>query len=233
MLPNLKASQMESRQPRYFAQIVENESLSKASRQLFIAQPALSQQVSKLEAEVGKPLLKRSSKGVTPTDSGLALYHHAKFVLRQLDNALRIARHQPGRLHGMVSMGVAATTLNAMGAPLVPRIRVRYPGIVLNVVEGMSSTLAQMMRTEQVDMAILFSEDAVPGMSCMSLLDEELFVIVPSESNLVARSRRRLTLAQAAALRLILPTGIQGLRRRINAEFEQRKLSPKLTRCHC
>ena len=58
---------MDLRQLRYFAQIVESGSLSKASRQLFIAQPALSQQVSKLEEEVGKPLLNRSSKGVAPT----------------------------------------------------------------------------------------------------------------------------------------------------------------------
>ena len=66
---------MDLRQLRYFAQIVESGSLSKASRQLYIAQPALSQQVSKLEEEVGKPLLNRSSRGVAPTENGLALYH--------------------------------------------------------------------------------------------------------------------------------------------------------------
>ncbi len=76
---------MDLRQLRYFAQIVESGSLSKASRQLFIAQPALSQQLAKLEGEIGKPLLTRSSKGVAPTENGLALYHHARFMLRQLD----------------------------------------------------------------------------------------------------------------------------------------------------
>jgi len=80
---------MDLRQLRYFTQIVESGSLSKASRQLFIAQPALSQQLSKLEAEVGKPLLNRSSRGVAPTDNGLALYHHARFMLRQLEQAVR------------------------------------------------------------------------------------------------------------------------------------------------
>jgi len=84
------------RQLRYFAQIVESGSLSKASRQLYIAQPALSQQVSKLEEEVGKPLLNRSSRGVAPTENGLALYHHARFMLRQLDQALSIARKESG-----------------------------------------------------------------------------------------------------------------------------------------
>src|SRR5688572_28513862 len=65
---------MDIRQLRYFVQIVECGSLSKASRQLLIAQPALSQQLAKLEGLIGKPLLHRSSKGVWPTDNGLALY---------------------------------------------------------------------------------------------------------------------------------------------------------------
>ena len=73
---------MDLRQLKYFVQIVESGSLAKASRQLYIAQPALSQQMARLEDEVGKPLLVRSSRGVVPTENGEALYHHAKFMLR-------------------------------------------------------------------------------------------------------------------------------------------------------
>ena len=57
---------MDFRQLKYFVQIVESGSLSKASRQLFIAQPALSAQMARLEDHVGKPLLVRSVRGVTP-----------------------------------------------------------------------------------------------------------------------------------------------------------------------
>ena len=55
-------ARMDMRQLRYYVQIVESGSLSKASRQLFIAQPALSQQMARLESEVGKPLLIRSTE---------------------------------------------------------------------------------------------------------------------------------------------------------------------------
>jgi len=92
---------MDIRQLRYFVQIVESGSLSKASRQLYIAQPALSQQLAKLEDQVGKPLFLRSSKGVSPTENGLALYHHARFMLRQLDQALSIARAETGAVQGI------------------------------------------------------------------------------------------------------------------------------------
>src|SRR5512139_2286558 len=150
------------RQLRYFAQIVESGSLSKASRQLYIAQPALSQQLGKLESEVGKPLLQRSSRGVVPTENGLALYHHARFMLRQLDQAMSVARLGSGAVHGMVSVGLPATTVAALGLPLVRRVRERYPSILLNVVEGMSGHLAQMMRVGKLDLAVLFSADAAP-----------------------------------------------------------------------
>ena len=219
---------MDLRQLRYFAQIVESGSLSKASRQLYIAQPALSQQVSKLEEEVGKPLLNRSSRGVAPTENGLALYHHARFMLRQLDQALSIARKESGAVQGMVSVGLPATTVSALGLPLVRRIRERYPNILLNVVEGMSGHLGQMMRLGQLDLAILFASDVALDMSVEPLLDEELFVLLPTHSTLIDPLRTSITIAEAAALPLILPTTTHGLRRRIAAEFEQRSLSARV-----
>ena len=215
---------MDLRQLRYFTQIVESGSLSKASRQLFIAQPALSQQLSKLEHEVGKPLLKRSSRGVAPTENGLALYHHARFMLRQLDQAMSIARQETGAVHGMVSVGLPMTTVSALGLPLVRRVRERYPSILLNVVEGMSGHLGQMMRLGQLDLAVLFSSDVAPDVSVDALLEEELFVMLPRHSSLVPAWRTSVSIVEAAALPLILPTGAHGLRRRIAAEFEQRNL---------
>ncbi len=219
---------MDIRQLKYFVRIVESGSLAKASRQLYIAQPALSQQIAKLEGEVGKPLLIRTAKGVTPTENGTALYHHARFMLRQLDQAISIARQEPGTVHGMVSVGLAATTVCAVGIPFMRRVREKYPGIVLNVVEGMSGHLAQMMRLGQLDLAILFSRDAVSELPAEPLVDEELFVMLPTESTLVPQRRVKLTVEQAAQLPLVLPTGIHGLRRRIAAEFEQRNLTPRV-----
>ena len=219
---------MDLRQLKYFVQIVESGSLAKASRQLFIAQPALSQHVAKLESEVGKPLLIRTAKGVIPTENGAALHHHARFILRQLEQALSIARQEPGSVHGMVSVGLAATTVCAVGAPFMRRIREKYPGIVLNVVEGMSGHLAQMMRLGQLDLAILFSRDAVTDMPLEPLVEEELFVLLPEDSDLVQPRRIKLSCEDTANLPLILPTGIHGLRRLIAAEFEHRNLSMHL-----
>lgn len=219
---------MDFKQLRYFIQIVESGSMAKASRQLFIAQPALSQQLAKLEGEVGMQLLTRSSRGVTPTDSGMALYHHARFLVRQMDQAVSIARRETTDVHGIVSLGLPATTVLAIGVPLMELVRDRYPNIMLNVVEGMSGHLAQMLRAGQLEMAILFSPDAASDLPSTPLLEEELFVLLPRSSTLIPPESDSLTLDEVAALPLILPTGTHGLRRRISTEFERRNLLPKV-----
>lgn len=215
---------MDLRQLRYFTVIVESGSFAKASRQLYIAQPSLSQQIAKLEDEIGKQLLSRSSKGVVPTENGLALYHHARFILRQFDQALTIARRESTEVYGMASIGLPATTVMAIGVPLVRHLRQRFPNILLNVVEGMSGHLAQMLRAGQLDMAILFSPDVAPDLPALPLLEEDLYVLLPESSALVDPGRTSLTLAETAQLPLILPTSTHGLRRRIVTEFERQNL---------
>ena len=128
----------------------------------------------------------------------------------------------------MVSVGLPATTSSVLGLALVRRVRERYPGIMLNVVEGMSGHLGQMMRMGQLDLAVLFSSDVASDLIAEAFLEEQLFLILPKHSTLVAPRRTSLTIAEAAALPLILPTGSHGLRRRISAELEQRNLSAQI-----
>lgn len=212
---------MDMRQLRYFVQIVESGSLAKASRQLFIAQPALSQQMARLEDEVGKALLVRSSRGVVPTENGEALYHHAKFMLRQLDQAVSVARQDTAALSGRVALGLAPTTVCQLGLPLLQHLRSKFPGVMLNVIEGLSGHLEHMTRVGQLDLAVLFSQTAASELTVEPLLDEELFVILPADSPLVPSARQSLTLTEVAALPLILPSPGHGLRRRIALEFER------------
>ena len=212
---------MDMRQLRYFVQIVESGSLAKASRQLFIAQPALSQQMARLEDEVGKSLLVRSSRGVLPTDNGEALYHHAKFMLRQLDQAIAVARQETAALSGRVTLGLAPTTVCRLGLPLLQHLRGLHPGVRLNVVEGLSGHLEHMTRVGQLDVAVLFCQTAASDLTAEPLLEETLFVILPADSTLVPAKRNSLTLREVGALPLILPSPGHGLRRRIALEFER------------
>jgi LysR family tcuABC transcriptional regulator len=219
---------MDMRQLRYFVQIVESGSLSKASRQLFVVQPALSQQMSRLEEEVGKPLLVRSVRGVVPTENGTALYHHAKFVLRQLDEAVLVARHDYMRIGGRVTLGLAPSTSCIVGLPLLRHLKQKYPGILLNVVVALPVHLEEMARLSQLDVAILFNRTAASELTHQALMEEEVVVIVPAASRLIPRKKKSLTMAEAAALPLVLSSPHHQLRRRIMLEFERAKLAAQV-----
>ncbi len=214
---------MDIRQMRYFVKIVELGSLSRASQILHVAQPALSQQIAKLEDEVGKPLLIRSSKGVTPNEAGQALYHHARLILRQFEQAMTIARSENGQITGVASIGLPATTVAAVGLPLVRRLREKYPGISLNVVEAMSGHLDHLIRENRLDLAVLFTRDMPADLTGEALMVEELFLILAEDSPLLP-GRQSVTMAEMAQVPLILPTAAHGLRKRIEAEFESRAL---------
>jgi LysR family tcuABC transcriptional regulator len=128
----------------------------------------------------------------------------------------------------MVSVGLPATTVAALGLPLVRRVHERYPGILLNVVEGMSGHLAQMMRVGKLDLCVLFSSDVTRDASVEPLLEEELVVFLPPGGALFPAERHSITFAEVASLPLIVPTAEHGLRRRIAAEFEARNLAMRI-----
>ncbi len=77
---------------RYFVAIVDYGSLTKAAEIVHVAQPALSQQLTALEAELGVQLLQRSSKGIALTSAGMVLYRHACEILRQFQITPEIKR---------------------------------------------------------------------------------------------------------------------------------------------
>lgn len=212
---------MDTRQLKYFVAIVECGSFAEASRQLYIAQPALSQQIARLEDEIGAPLLIRSAKGVSPTSNGFALFRHAKFILRQLDHAVNLARQSTAEITGRVTLGLAPTTICQLGMPYFERMQEKYPGIMVNIVEGLSGHLQHMAGNGELDMAILFTNNAVVEWQCTPLLEEELFVILPSSSSLFSRQRDSITLAEIQELPLFLPSKGHGLRRRVEIEFER------------
>jgi LysR family tcuABC transcriptional regulator len=212
---------MDTKQLRYFVQVVEAGSFSKASRQVYIAQPALSAQVAKLEDEVGRPLLIRSVQGVTPTESGQALYHHAKFVLRQLDEAVLVARQEPAAVQGRVTLGLAPSTACMIGLALLNQLAESHPGITLNVISALPGHLDEMARASQLDVAVLFSPTAAAGMSCEALLHEDVYLVVPDDSQLIPRSKTTLNLREIAQLPLVASSPTHSLRRRVMLEFER------------
>ena len=216
---------MELRQLRYFVRVVELGGMSRAALDLDLVQSTLSQQISRLESELATRLLQRTSKGVTPTEAGLAFFREAQLALRHAEQAGRAA--QQSRLTGTVSVGLAPTTASVLGVPLMRAMRERYPDVRLHMVESLSGHLSTMLNARQLDLAVLFDTYPARRWSVMPLLEEKLFLI-RSRQGLAGEPPARVRMAQLKGLPLILPTGPHGLRSTLDAAFARAKCKPTL-----
>jgi len=199
--------------------------MSRAALDLDLVQSALSQQISRLEGELCTRLLQRSSKGVVPTEAGLAFFREAQLTLRHAEQAVRAA--QQSRLSGSVSVGLASTTAVVLGVPLMRAMRARYPDVRLHLVESMSGHLTAMLNARQLDLAVLFDTGEARRLSVMPLLDEKLYLIrsrFAGEADIAAFT----SMALLDGVALILPTGAHGLRSTLDAAFAQADIKPQL-----
>lgn len=212
---------MELRQLRYFVRIVETGSMGSAALDLDIGVSALSQQMTRLENELAIRLLQRTSRGVTPTNAGLAFYSQAQLALRHADDAILAARE--ARLSGHVSVGMAPSTASILVMPFIDAMREHYADVRLHVVESLSGNLERMISTRQIDLAVVFQEKKILRWSARPILEERLFLIgtydlladIPDDT---------ITPAQLANIPLIMPSQGYGLRGRLEGICQEHGL---------
>lgn len=200
---------MDFRTLRYFVEIVEQGSMKRAAESLFVAQPALSQQVKKLEDELGVKLLSRSVRGVVPTEAGRELLARARLILDQVNDARQVIQAGSRDPQGSVVLGLPSSISAVLSVPLVVRMQEALPKVALRVVEGTSGYVLDWLRTGQLDLCVLHGVQRDPGITTTPLFTEELFLI---ESARARRRRRAVRFAELAGMDLILPGRHHGLR---------------------
>ncbi|MFM0385694.1 LysR substrate-binding domain-containing protein [Paraburkholderia dipogonis] len=211
---------MDVRQLRYFVSIVDYGSLGKAAAKLFVAQPSLSQQMARLEEELGVSLLLRSNHGVTPTSAGDAMYRHARLVLRQMEQLKQEVTKGVGAESGTVAVGLPTTIASVLAVPLFDRIQETYPGIRLQFFESMSGYLNELLANGRLDLAILFRESDTPGITALPVLDEALYLLGEPGGDVSARSTT-CALAKLSGVRLVAPGVSNGLRLLLERTFSR------------
>ncbi|EIV7686605.1 tricarballylate utilization LysR family transcriptional regulator TcuR [Salmonella enterica subsp. enterica serovar 50:k:e,n,x,z15] len=216
---------MELRQLRYFVRIIETGSMGSAAQDLDIGVSALSQQMSRLENELAIRLLQRTSRGVTPTNAGLAFYSQAQLALRHADDAILAARE--ARLSGHVSIGMAPSTASILGIPFIHAMQENYADVRLHVVESLSGNLERMINTRQIDLAVVFQKDKILRWSARPILEEQLFLI-GSHALLAALPDNPITPEQLADIPLIMPSQGHGLRGRLDAVCQEHALNVEI-----
>jgi len=117
-----------------FVRVVETGSFSGAARQLRIGQPAVSKTVSQLESRLGAKLLIRTTKGLTPTEAGLAYFGRAKRSIEEADEADLAARGAGSTLVGRLRICAAVTFARIHIIPRLPKFLEEHPDLDLEVV---------------------------------------------------------------------------------------------------
>lgn len=214
---------MDVRQLRYFVSIVDYGSLGKAAEKLYVAQPSLSQQMARLEEELGVTLLLRSNHGVTPTAEGDALYRHARLVLRQMEQLKQEVTKGAGAESGTVAVGLPTTMASVLAVPLFERIQDQYPGIRLQFFESMSGYLNELLANGRLDLGILFRELDTPGITALPVLDETLYLLGDPGGDISPRAST-CPLAKLAGVKLVAPGASNGLRLLIERTFASEKV---------
>ena len=205
---------MELRQLRYFVAIVDHGSLSRAARALHVAQPALTQQLRQLEEELHARLLHRSAQGVLSTDAGKIFYEHAQAILKQIDDARSAVRQSTDTPSGTVALGIPQSVSGALALPLLIAVRATYPEISLQLTEELSGNLTEQLRSGRLNLAVLFDDGQLGAFASTPMVEEQLMFITRSGSPFAPRGKK-MALAKAVLLPLILPGPQHGVRPRI------------------
>jgi DNA-binding transcriptional LysR family regulator len=184
----------------YFREAVTQRSFSAAAKSLHLAQPSLSDQIRRLEGELGVPLFLRVGRGVVPTEAGLALLPHAERVLAEVDAAREAVRGVRDVRAGTASFGTFSTAVYYLLADLAEAFADRYPGVRLRIVGLNSSAVADDVRAGRLEAGLVVLPVDDEGLVVRpALRDEVLYVSAQPH-----RVRRPVTAAELARRPLIL-----------------------------
>jgi DNA-binding transcriptional LysR family regulator len=184
---------MDVRQLRYLVALSEERHFTRAAAREHVAQPALSQQIRRLEDEVGLALVHRTTRQVAFTEAGNLLVERARRVLAELDAARAELEELSGLRAGRVTIGAMQTVGAFDLSLLLATFHERHPGVELAIREEASDTLAAMLRADQLDLAILSVTDRIErrGLGLEELASEELVAVLPRTHRLAHRRRLR------------------------------------------
>ncbi len=173
----------------YFIAVAETLHFRKAAERLNIAQPALSQQIRRLEEDLGCQLLTRNRRGVALTSAGLALLETGRRALVQLRHAEDAVRRTAASQVALLRIGFLNPAAFAIVPQLLRRLREEHPDVFLVLREGGSASLLEEVRLGQLDVAFVRGPITHPGVRIDVLRREPLIAVLPASHPLARRKR--------------------------------------------
>jgi DNA-binding transcriptional LysR family regulator len=218
---------MELRHLRTIAAVARHRSLTKAGEELFLTQSAVSQQIRRLEEELGVEVFRRTSRSVELTAEGRVILGYAHRVLAEVDDMQAELEEISGLLAGDLRIGGVYPTGPYDLFGLMADFRAAHPGVAIHMVEATQDDVLAALRTDELDCAFAAVDPDTLGdeFAATLLWEEEIVVALPAGHELCRRER--ITLEELAAEDLIAYRENSALRRRLERTMDELGLEPR------
>jgi DNA-binding transcriptional LysR family regulator len=178
---------MELRYLRYFVAVARTRHFTQAAKELGISQPPLSQQIQRLEREVGTPLFRRLTRGVELTEAGESFYEDARQILAMSDAALEKAKGIARGMNGSLSLGITSSdAFHPQIFTLLHRFQLDHPGVTLHQMEDNMANLMTALSEAELDIAFVRLPCESSKAFNLRIIDEEPMVIALPRDNPLA-----------------------------------------------
>jgi DNA-binding transcriptional LysR family regulator len=202
---------MELRHLRYFVAVAEELHFRRAAERLHVAQPAVSEQVRKLEQELGVKLFDRSHRSVELTVAGAALLEEARHVLRQAEVAKQAARNAGDLATTRLRIGYLLDSLPASVPRALRRLAGSAPRVHVDLTTGPALRLIDEVRERRLDAVITSLPAPTTGLRVAPLGEQRAVAVLPAT--------HPHAVASAIALERLAPDRLVVLPREVNPAF--------------
>jgi LysR family transcriptional regulator, hydrogen peroxide-inducible genes activator len=180
---------MEMHQLRYFAAVARTGNFSRAARECRVAQPSLSQQILKLEDEVGERLFERTQRRALLTPAGSLFLPHALNILDAAERGRQEIREMGGQVRGNIRLGALPTIAPYFLPNVIRSFRAKYPEVELIIQEETTQQLLRGLEEKELDLALLSDAPPNPRIEIRPLFSEELLLCLPATHPLVKQKK--------------------------------------------
>lgn len=215
---------MELSQLHYFVTVAQMEHLTRAAEHLNISQPALSKAISRLEEELGMPLFDRSVNRIVLNRNGWNYLRYVEAALDSLQAGRKTLEAQSDSRSGNISI---YTTCSGLLQPAVSAFLTTHRELHYRQVSYASEHIAARLEQGKSDFALCVNQPISGQFLWKPLVTDELFVLVPPDSDLAGR--KSVTLRELSALPLVLDSSLLSTHDILSAAFDRANLTPNVS----
>lgn len=214
---------MELHQLRYFIKLSETLHFTQAADELFITQPALSQQIKQLEAELGVPLFNRTGKKIRLNNAGNLFLEYARSAVNEIARGEQAMADLKNKVNGTVRIGIMYSYFAPLLSVMADFCK-QYPGVKTHLRYASNDELIEMLKKSELDIALTFDNNPPDELETKGEFTAQLKIAVAQKHPFAAMPT--ISLLQLKSTLLALPATGNIIRKMVEDSFNKYKIWP-------